>query len=167
MEIIDIYNNKTILNEECLSCAIDSGEYKVPCGMIYKSEHFCVNQDCEIPIPGFIIISSNRHIKSIDQFTEEEQKEFMSLIVRLRKGMREVLNINQVNIIVAELPERKDEHFHLWLYPVTKEALDKFGTGIKAVKPMMIYAKENWKTPEKIKTVEDYAEKLRNYISTK
>lgn len=164
MEIIDIYNNKTIVKDECLSCAINSGEYKVPCGLICSTKHFGVNQDCEIPIPGFIIVSSKRHIQSIDQFTEEEQKDFISLIIKLRKGMREVLDINQVDIISVELPERKDEHFHLWLYPVTKEATERFGTGIKAVKPMMNYAKENLKTPENIEKVEEYAKKLREFI---
>jgi len=165
MEIIDIYNNKNEV--DCLSCAINSGEYKVPCGLICSTEHFGVNQDCEIPIPGFIIISSKRHIHSIDQFTEDEQKDFISLIVKLRRGMRDVLEIGQINMIVAELPGRKDDHFHLWLYPVTKEAVEKFGTGIKQIKPMMNYAKENLKTPENIEKVEEYAEKLKAYMSGK
>jgi diadenosine tetraphosphate (Ap4A) HIT family hydrolase len=162
MEIIDIYNNKNEVG--CLGCAINSGEYKVPCGLICSTEFFGVNQDCEIPIPGFIIVSSKRHIHSIDRFTKEEQKDFISLIVRLRRGMREVLGINQIDIIVAELPGRREDHFHLWLYPVTKEAVEKFGTGIKQVKPMMNYAKENLKTPENIKKVEEFVEKLREYL---
>lgn len=78
--------------------------------------------------------------------------------------MIEVLNISQIDIISVELPDRKDEHFHIWLYPVTKEATEKFGTGIKAVKPMMNYAKENLKTQGNIKIVEEYAEKLRAYM---
>lgn len=163
MEIIDIYNNKTEVN--CLGCAINSGEYKVPCGLLCSTEYFCVNQDCEIPIPGFTIVSSKRHIQRIDEFTEDEQKDFINLIVKVRRGMREVLDIEQVDIIVAELPDRKGEdHFHMWFYPVIKESEEMFGTGIKAVKPMMNYAKENLKTPENIKKVEEYASKLKDYL---
>jgi diadenosine tetraphosphate (Ap4A) HIT family hydrolase len=114
-----------------------------------------------------MILSSKRHIYSIDEFIENEQANFIKLIVRLRKGMREVLNINQVNIITAELPNRKDGHFHIWLFPVSKETTEKFGTGIKAVKPAMLYAKENLKTPDNIRKVEEYAEKLRNYMVSK
>ncbi|MCL5410898.1 MAG: hypothetical protein M1324_03540 [Patescibacteria group bacterium] len=166
MEIIDIYNNKTVA--DCLSCSINSGEYKVPCGLICSTEYFGVNQDCEIPIPGFIIVSSKRHIQRIDEFTEDERKDFIDLIVKVRRGMREVLDIEQVDIIVAELPDRKGEdHFHIWFYPVTKESIEKFGTGIKAVKPMMNYAKENLKTPENIKKIEECAEILKTYMNEK
>lgn len=163
MEIIDIYNNK--IEVDCLGCDISSGKYKVPCGLICSTEYFGVNQDCEIPIPGFMIISSKRHIQSIDQFTEEEQKDFISLVVKLRRGMRDVLGLNQIDLIVAELLGNGEDHFHLWLYPVTEESKERFGFGIKAVKPMMNYAKENMKTPENMNMVEEYAEKLRKFMN--
>lgn len=41
---------------------------------------------------------------------------------------------------------------------------EKFGFGTKSIKPMMNYAKENLKTPDNIKKVEEYASKLREYL---
>jgi diadenosine tetraphosphate (Ap4A) HIT family hydrolase len=163
MEFVDIHNNK--IKVVCAGCAINSGEYVPPCGLIYKSDHFAVNQDFEIPISGFMIISCKRHIQSIDQLTDEEQKEFIQIISNIRRGMREELGMEQVALISYEIPGRIDDHFHLWMYPVTKEATDKFGTGIKAIKPMMLYAKENMKTPENIKKVEEAAEKIKEYMN--
>ncbi len=116
MEIIDIYDNKKEVN--CLGCAIEKWDFVPPGGLIWKTKYFCVNQDCEIPIPGFIIISSNRHIQSIDEFTKDEQKDFISLVVKLRHGMREVLDIEQIDIIMVENGEH---HFHFWLLPVSKD----------------------------------------------
>lgn len=159
MEIVDIYNKKS--TTDCLGCAIRDGKFTPPGGVICKTKHFCVNQDCEISIPGFIIVSSKRHILSIDEFTRAEQKDFIELVVRSRRGMRQALDIQQIDIIMVENGEH---HFHVWLLPIDKTMEEKFGTGIKAIKPMMNYAKENMKTPENIKLVEEYVVRLRDYV---
>ena len=162
MKFTDIQNNE--IDVECLGCAINNGEYAPPFGLVYKNKNFAANSDCEVPIPGFIIVSTRRHIQSIDEFTEEEQKEFILLVSKIRKGMRSALNIDRVTMIIPEVPSRKDDHFHLWLYPVTPESEEMFGFGIKAIKPMMLYAKENMKTPENRKKIEEYTEKLRDFM---
>lgn len=60
------------------------------------TNHFDVHQDWEVPIPGFFIIATKRKIRSISEFTSQEAEEFINLIIKLRKGMEEVLNIKDV-----------------------------------------------------------------------
>ncbi|MFA7253383.1 MAG: hypothetical protein WC107_02405 [Patescibacteria group bacterium] len=160
MEIIDIYGKKS--TTDCLGCSIAEGEFTPPGGFILKTDHFCVNQDCEIPIPGFFIISSIRHIQSFDEFYEPEQTDFMQILVKMRQGMREALNIPQIDIIMVENGEH---HFHVWLFPITDEMTEKFGFGVKALKPMMSYAIENMKTAENIKKVEKYIGLIKTHLS--
>ena len=159
MEIEDIKNNK--IETDCLGCSIASGDYLPPGGIIYSSKNFTVNQDCEIPINGFLIISTNRHVHSIDEFTEEEREEFANLLAKTRKAMREVLDIQSIFIVQAE---NLEHHFHACLLPITQEMTDKFGIGFRAIKPFMEYARDNFKTKENIDKIEYSIEKLRKYI---
>ena len=81
-----ITNYKGEIREfSCLACAREKGEINL--GNIVKSAHFDAHQDYEVPIPGFIIISSRRHFKSVDEFTEKEQKDFIKFLFRLRSAM--------------------------------------------------------------------------------
>ena len=88
---------KSIEGEEkdinCIGCALQSGEIKSPGGLILETAHFDVQQDYEIPIPGFLVIASKRHIVGFADFTEEERLDFINLLCNVRKGMKEVLKI--------------------------------------------------------------------------
>lgn len=63
---------------------------------IITTKHFDIHQDREALIPGFFIVASLRKLKSIDEFTDEEAIEFINLIRKVRKGMRDVLKIKEV-----------------------------------------------------------------------
>jgi len=77
---------------------------------IITTKFFSVNQDWEVPIPGFFIIAPSRNIKSIDQFSKEEIAEFIKLVGNVRKGMRSVLGIEEAYFFQNE----DSEHgFHL------------------------------------------------------
>ena len=160
-KITDIYGNTQEV--ECLSCAIQQGIVKAPGGLIAESKHFKAEQDFEIPIPGFIIVVSKRHVTSIDEFTEEEQIDFIKFWVKVRKAMRQALGLDNVYFVQEEDTEH---HFHVWLFPrydwMTEE---KFGRKINSVRPIMEYARKNMKTPENLKAVDEATEELREALS--
>ena len=158
-EIIDIKGNKKQIG--CLSCAIQKGEVESLGGLIARSNHFHASQDYEIPIPGFVILFSKRHIQSVDEFTEEERKDFIEFLYRLRKAMRQILNIQVVYLIQKE---DTSHHFHVWIFPRYDWMAEKFGRKIQSVRPIMEYARENLKTEENLKKVEEATEKLKNYF---
>jgi hypothetical protein len=45
--------------------------------IVLKTKNFKVEQDWEVPIPGFFVISSIKKAKSISDFKENELKEFV------------------------------------------------------------------------------------------
>jgi len=162
VEIANIYNQKE--NVDCLSCDLISGKIPLPFGSILQDEHFDAHQDFEIPIPGFVIVVSKRHIESIDEFTEEEKTDFINFMIKVRKAIRTVLNIEYVYLIQEEDTRH---HFHFWLFPVTDDFLQKFGRGVKNVRPYMEYARANLKTDQNLKVIQESADKMREYLTQK
>lgn len=146
----------------CLGCAIQKGKIKPPCGSILSSKYFEAHQDYETPIPGFIILDSKMHLNSVDEFTEDEQLDFIKFLCRLRVGMREVLKISVVYLVQKE---DSSHHFHVWIFPRYPWMNKKFGNTIQSVAPIMEYAKENMKTDSDIKKVETAAQKLKQFFS--
>ncbi|MFH1474035.1 MAG: diadenosine tetraphosphate hydrolase [Candidatus Aenigmatarchaeota archaeon] len=129
---------------------------------IITTNHFEVGQDWEIPIPGFFIISSKRKINSVADLNEEESKEFIKLLINLRRGMKEVLKIKDVYLFQNEDSEHK---FHLWIFP-RHGWMERFGRKIESVRPIMNYAKENMKNDKIIEEVKISVNKIREYMKS-
>ncbi len=128
---------------------------------IITTDLFNVNQDWEVPIPGFFIIAPLRKLKSIDEFTDEEANEFINLIRKVRKGMRDILKIEEVYFFHNE----DSKHgFHLWIFPRHKW-MEKFGRKIESVKPIMNYAKENMLSDDVFKEVRENVKKMKELMS--
>ncbi|MFA6518751.1 MAG: diadenosine tetraphosphate hydrolase [Candidatus Shapirobacteria bacterium] len=145
----------------CLGCDREKGLINL--GNIVKSEYFDAHQDYEIPIPGFVIVSSKRHIQSIDEFTEDEQRDFIKFLCRLRSAQRQVLGIEVIYIVQEE---DTSHHFHVWMFPRFDWMEERFGRKIQSVRPIMEYARENMKTETKIKEVETATQKLKQFFSS-
>ncbi len=128
--------------------------------VVFKTSNFTISQDCEIPIPGFFILFPNRKIDSVAEFNYEEEKEFISLLKKIRIGMKQVLNIDKVYLYQNE----NSEHgFHFWILP-RHIWMEKFGTKLDSVRPIMNYARENMKTDEIIEEVYNFANRMKNYM---
>ena len=128
---------------------------------IITTDLFSVNQDWEVPIPGFFIIAPLRKLKSIDEFTDDEASEFINLTRKIRKGMRDVLKIDDVYFFQNE----DSEHgFHLWIFPRYKW-MEKFGRKIQSVRPIMNYAKKNMLNKDVFVEVRENVRKMKEFMS--
>jgi len=128
---------------------------------ILTTKRFEINQDWEVPIPGFFIIAPLRKMKSISEFSGSEANEFISLICNLRKGMKDILKIDEVYFFQNE----DSEHgFHLWVFPRHKW-MEKFGKKIQSVRPIMNYAKENMLGNDVFKEVRESVKEMKRYMS--
>ncbi len=145
----------------CLSCAIVNGEVENP-GAVIRTKHFDAHQDYEIPINGFIILSSVRHLQSVDEFTNEEKIDFIDTLTKVRKAMREVLNI-QVVYLVQE--EDTSAHFHIWIIPRYDWMKEQFGRKIQSVRPIMEHARQTMKTEENLKNLSEAVKKLKDSLA--
>jgi hypothetical protein len=128
---------------------------------IITTKLFNIGQDWEVPIPGFFVITPLRKLKSISEFTDKEAIEFINLIRKVRKGMRDVLGIEDVYLFQTEDTEH---NFHLWIF-LRHSWMEKFGRKIQSVRPIMNYAKENMLSDDVFNKVRDYVKKMKKYMS--
>ena len=86
---------------DCIGCTLAKHEIEPLGGYIAETKYFQVTQDTEIPIPGFMILNSIRHIRGLADFTSEEQTDFIAFATRIRVAMRDVLKISGVLMRVS------------------------------------------------------------------
>ena len=109
---------------DCMGCALADGSMSVPGGFVQRTKSFCVHQDPLIPLPGFLVIASLRHIRSISEMTEAEYDELSQLIKSTLQAIKEATKIEFLTIV----QEESSVHFHLWFFPWTKEVVDTYGS---------------------------------------
>jgi len=132
----------------------------VPGGFIKKTQHFCVHQDPLVPLPGFLVIASQRHIQSISEMDEFEYNDFSQLVRMVHDAIRKGTGIENLTIV----QEEGSIHFHLWFFPWAQKVVERYGqpslTKIREI--MTAYKKQpvgeaEWKelqeSIEKIKTL--------------
>lgn len=158
VKIIDIGGTEHEIN--CIACAIQSEEVTLPVERIAVTKYFVAEQDFEYPIEGFVIIASKRHVKSILEFTDEEQLEFTQLLIECRKAMKEKLGIEEVTIVQEETSS--SSHFHVWLFPWLPW-MSEYKRKVNNVMPIMDIAKQN-STEIELRKVKDAAKLLKEYF---
>lgn len=156
MRFNDFMNNEWTC--KCMGCSIGNGEIVTPGGVIAETRNFILHQDPEVPIKGFLIIGSKKHIKSISELNQEESAELFDLVYKSRVAMKSIGNIDEVTII----QEERSGHFHLWLLPRYEWMIDKFGNSLSTIRDIMTYSKENLKTKDNIDEILLFADALKN-----
>lgn len=141
--------NGSVVEVECLSCALTSGLIEPDGGVVYETEYFHAHQDVAYPIKGLIILASKRHIKCFDELTEEEQLDYIHVLSKIRKAQRKVLDIEYVYYFYNE---DTTHHFHTWLVP-RYEWMYEFGRSVESVRPVLLYARNQMNDEENMREV--------------
>ena len=117
-----------------MGCAIAQGEMPVPGGFIRKTGNFCVHQDPLIPLPGFLVIASTRHVRSIDALTAAEYDEFAQLLPRVQAAVKKATQVEFFTLV----QEEHSSHFHLWFFPWLPEVIRRHGEpSLAKIRPIM------------------------------
>lgn len=159
--IVDMANKEWEING-CMSCEIADGNLVPFGGILYRTDNFAVMQDVELPINGFIVIASIRHLEKFTELTEDEQIELTKLINKTLNILRNNGVAEEFNII---LEEKKNYHFHIWLMPRHKWMIEKFGKVLKNIKGIQEYAIENMKTKENLQDIMKTCELVKRELN--
>ncbi len=162
MKSITLYNGKTCVISNCIGCDVYNGEIDMSESIIFENSLFRVIQDTETPIPGFIVISSKRHIRTLNELNSEEQQNLCDLIIRTRKGMKDVLGIDKVSLLQEDGSE--NSHFHPWFFPWYSwmDSLNIIGSDTEKIRKIMKYSQENLRTTENIQKIHDVIALMRS-----
>ncbi len=107
--------------ERCRGCFLKNNKINKYLDPIFENEQIIVSQDMEYPVPAFYIISSTKHISSIEQMDKDMRYNISEMIYIIRKGLQEKFNIKNVTIIQEE--KDIDSHFHIWILPIWEKIL--------------------------------------------
>lgn len=148
--------------EGCMACTLNKGELELFGGVIYQNDYFMVAQDFEVPINGFIIISTKRHVSSINEFSETEKFEFVMLLDKVLKTLKDIGIAKEFILLQGE---RSDVHFHMSLFPRHDWMSEKFGRVVSSMKQIQEYAMANMRTPENIKLIAETCKMLKEKLN--
>lgn len=144
---------------ECLGCSISEGKVEVPGGLIYETDGVIIQQDPEIPIKGFLIVNTKRHINSISELNKKERIELIEVIHEAIKALKQLHITKEVTVV----QEERSKHLHVWIFPNYEWMNEKFGKGITYLRDICSYAQENVKQKD-IDEILDTIRKLKNYF---
>jgi len=117
MVIIESANGKK-KDINCIGCALQNGQIEVIGGKVFDGKYFDITQDYEIPIPGFMVLSSKRHVTNSKEFNDDEKKEFDDVIPKLFKAIRISTDTKEVQMLVSYKGTKgAPSHFHVALLP--------------------------------------------------
>ena len=156
----DILGNE--IKSECVGCAIVRGEVKLPGGIIYDGESIILAADPEIPIPGFLIITSKRHIQSFTELFDEERMEIVNTIALAEKAIKDLHIAETVTVV----QEERSKHFHIWIFPNQEWMLEKFGYGLQYLRDINAFAKDNASDAD-IENVIRIATDIKRYLGSR
>ncbi|ANU17745.1 diadenosine tetraphosphate hydrolase [Planococcus maritimus] len=148
MRTITMANGETV-EVECLSCALVNGLIEPEGGVVVETEYFHAHQDVAYPIPGLIILASKRHLKSLDELTEAERLDYITILSEIRKAQRDVLGIESVYYFYNE---DTTHHFHTWMVP-RYDWMYEFGRSVESVRPVLLHARNEMNDEANVRNV--------------
>jgi diadenosine tetraphosphate (Ap4A) HIT family hydrolase len=100
---------------ECGTCRANRGEIPTPGGVIYQDELWRLEHTFEpIPLVGWLVLKSLRHIEVFADFTDDEAATLGPLIRRTTAAMLEALQPTKVYVCqFSEAEGFAHLHFHL------------------------------------------------------
>ena len=155
----DILGNE--IKSECVGCAIVRGEIQLPGGVIYDGKSIILAADPEIPIPGFLIITSKRHIQSFAELSSEERTEIGNIIVLAERAIKDLKIAETVTLV----QEERSKHFHIWIFPNQEWMREKYGYGLQYLRDINAYARQN-ASEENIEKVIKTVEEIKQYVGS-
>jgi diadenosine tetraphosphate (Ap4A) HIT family hydrolase len=137
----------------CIGCDVYDGRVDMSYSVLYEDDFFRIVQDTENPIPGFFVIGSKRHFRTLNEMNTEESRRLLPLIIETRRVMQEVLGVTKVTLIQEDGPDFM--HFHPWLFPWYSWMDEIEGNATNKIREIMKYSRENMKTEENISQIND------------
>ena len=153
----DFFGNE--INCDCIGCAIAKESLLLPGGIIYDGKSIILGADPEIPIPGFLVITSKRHMSSFSELSREERIEIGDVLVEAEKAIKELGISDEITLV----QEERSSHFHIWIFPTYNWMIEKFGRGISKLRDISAYARENATEAERAAVIEA-AGQIREYF---
>ncbi len=147
----------TTWNTSCMGCGIGDHSVVPPFGLIYESDCFVIHQDPLIPLEGFVLLASKRHISSIKEMTQEEYRNFSTSVWNIRSQYPESPELRYLTLI----QEERGPHFHFWFFPWYIWMKTNSQPLLSQIRDISRYIQDKPVSQKKFDRIKDFIEKLR------
>lgn len=155
------YAGGKVSYDGCPACAYAKHVFTLPCGMAYENELVTMSQDWELPIPGFMVVSPQRHVEELCELKALEREAVWEMVNRTMVILKCNGICQHFNIIMEE---KSGIHFHVWIMPRYPWMIEKFGNPTKNIAKVFSYAKENLRTKENFKEIDRITKIVRDNL---
>ena len=153
MKFIDLLGNE--IEFECLGCDIANHKLIPPGGYVYEDDFINVSADPEIPIPGFMVLGINKHVRTMNELSKEERYRIIDILNLTIENIKKCGIANKTLVI----QEERSRHFHIWIIPM-HEWMKEYGESVKNIDKIIEHSKEIFNEKIKEELLED-VDKLR------
>jgi len=103
------------VNDPCLACAIVSGTTRPVGGLLARAPGLVLHGvAAPSPVPGWVVISSERHVRALYDLEESTARELGAFAARVMRAQRQALGAEHAYAFAIGDVLR---HFHLHLVP--------------------------------------------------
>ena len=127
--------------------------------MAYENDRFTLSQDWELPIEGFFIVSTKRHIEKLCELTKDERNEMFEIVDKTVKILRDNKICERFDYIFEE---KENRHLHVWILPrynwmnkIVNDIIDNIGI-------ILEYAKTNFRNDENYEEIKRISDIVKN-----
>jgi diadenosine tetraphosphate (Ap4A) HIT family hydrolase len=159
VEITDILGQKWRV--ECMGCAIGASTMTPPGGFIAENDSCYMHHDPLVPIEGFLVVASRRHVRSLEELTPEEHADFASLLRLGRQVLCHVADVRAFSLI----QEEASSHLHAWFFPWLNRIVEYYGSAsLGHIRPAMERAMKTSNTPAQRARVLQWVEHSKELV---
>lgn len=145
----------------CPGCLYAEHKFSLPCGIAYENDKFIFSQDFELPIQGFFVVSTKRHIETFGELTSSERIEIFEIVNKTIEILRKNNICDRFDVIFEE---KKNRHFHIWIMPRHKWMEEFRGDIISNIGEIFGYSKTNMRTKENLEKINEITNILRKEL---
>lgn len=153
MKFIDLLGNE--IEFECLGCDIANHKLIPPGGYVYEDDFINISADPEIPIPGFMVLGINKHVRTMNELSKEERYRIIDILNLTIENIKKCGIANKTLVI----QEERSRHFHIWIIPM-HEWMKEYGESVKNIDKIIEHSKKIFDEKIKEELLED-VDKLR------
>jgi diadenosine tetraphosphate (Ap4A) HIT family hydrolase len=145
---------------DCLPCAVVAGAVLPPGGIILERHGFVLTHAIDVPLPGFFVLSSRRHVESLGDLHEEEARHLGVLLRLISRAIERTLCPDRVYCCSVGENIR---HLHFYFFPRTR-ALAHLENGVAIFPKAVRLAKAQYSMAEKLGEIEAAVAAVRRFL---
>ncbi len=145
----------------CITCNIINKKVSPLGGVLYADDSVILNHAIDVNIPGYSVLSTKRHIRSLSVMSQIEMD---ALFKTLKKTVDYLENVEKVEKVYVIHIGEETEHFHFHIFPRYEWMKTLLEEKSNDGALLFSYIRETYKEIDDDQPILEISNKLKNYL---